>query len=127
MKSKSLEYIREELLTTIASFFFKFIAFPLSLMAHWPAHGVGSGIWTIFASCLQISDTSPPIGAKLYVQSAAIDTTLSRKSCITISDIPTPGLTLLALMLGRSIPVEMHNSLLRSKLQSVQWMPPSNL
>ena len=121
---QSSRCIRDELLTTIPSFVFIFTVFPLSFMGHRPAHGLGSGIQTSSASCLRISGTSPIVGAKLCAAPTAVDTTLSRKSCISIGHITTPKLTPLVSMMNSSIPMERHNSLLLLKPRIIQRMPP---
>lgn len=126
-RSQSSRCIRDELLTVFPSFVYISIVFPLSYMGRQPAHGLGSSIWTSFSSRLIISGTSPTVGAELCAMPAAIDTTLSRKSCSSIGLMTTPGLTPLAAMMNSSIPMERHNSLLLSKPQIVWLMAPYDL
>lgn len=102
-RSQSSRCIRDELLTTISSFVSIFTVFSLSFVDHRPACGLGSGIRTSYASCLRISSTSPTVGAKLGATFMAIDITLSKRSCIFIGHIATPGFTLLASMINSSI------------------------
>lgn len=125
VRSKSSRCIIDELLTEIPSFLSLFMVFALSFMGHRLARGLGSGIRTSSASCIRVSSTSLTLGVELVVASAAIDTTLSKRYCISSGHITTPGLTPLATMINSSIPVWRHNSSLFSIPQIVRWLPPA--